>query len=93
MKINNEVGYGLYSKKYIREGTLIQEYHGVIGKFHKNKIFTWKYPSLFNHQKIYLEAGHFGNCLKYINDLHYHNVKAVYLIKKDFSWGVFYYSI
>lgn len=43
--INDVLGYGVFAKKLISEGTVIGEYAGVIGRgFHYNE-YSWRYPS------------------------------------------------
>ena len=69
------------------------EYTGTIGKSYEENKYAWAYPSQMNNKTIYIDGFHFGNCLKYVNDLETHNVYSRYYRSKSGYWGVFFFTL
>ena len=91
-KVSDSIGLGLFTKNFIKKETILGECTGLVGKGYDGYNYAWRYPSLYKKKKLYIDAYHFGNCFRFVNDLMDYNLEVVYLIKSDNTWGVFYYS-
>ena len=68
----------------------MEEYTGVITHTNLDSSYKFRYPTLMDKTQLYLDSSHFGNCLRYVNDLENHNVQARWFPKADNTWGMFF---